>query len=561
MLLELEWLACPSLVAEVHWRAAGQRAVRQRAGERGGGRGRRKRRRGAGGASGASGTSGAGGASGGGASGAGGAVDSGLYPSPEPCTDPTRKTCGAAKCVKPSPADGCSLVTCVDCPSVDNGVQTCSATRCAFACNTGFHATSTACVPDSVGTTDAGLDAGPPPTGSPDGDACSSGTTCRSGVCKTGKCAAARCDDGVKNGRETDKDCGGNCVPCAMGGKCSLDGDCSDGPCTAGVCACTPYLCSNPAIVGKCGDVPNNCGGTVACGCGSGTTCYQNSCCDPQAVCKTACGTVPDGCGGNIDCGTNNCLSGETCYQKKCCLKKTTCPAGVCGSIDDGCGGPLDCGLTTCTGGTDVCVTGKCCTPATKCAANACDTADDGCGKKITCAACPAGLTCGFTTAGQCGSQCTDTTLNGNETDVDCGGGTCAKCADQKKCNGGADCTNGVCSCTGLFCQNSCQAPSCTDGVKNGTEPAIDCGGSCARKCGATLPCSGNADCASGTCTGNVCTTPAHCTNGSKDSDETDVNCGGSCAPCPATRTCTAAADCQSGNCSCSGLFCTKRCQ
>jgi hypothetical protein len=456
------------------------------------------------------GQSGGGGASG--AAGASGGRDSGgLYPSPEPCPDPAKKKCGTPTCVIPSPANGCSLVTCVECPSVDNGIQTCAGNRCAFECNSGFRKTNTACVPDSSPAADGG-DAGPVPTGSPDGSACTSGLTCRSGVCTSGTCRAARCDDGVTNGRETDKDCGGNCGPCPTSEKCKVDADCSDGPCNAGLCACAPYTCFNPSVAGKCGAVPDNCGGTItpACGCGSGQTCYQGACCDPQAVCKTACGSVNDGCGGNIDCGTSVCTGNTTCFQ------------------------------------------GKCCTPAGKCPANACGTADDGCGQKIPCAACTPPLTCGFTTPGQCGSMCTDTKMNGAETDVDCGGGTCAKCADQKKCKASSDCTSGVCasqSC-GLFCnEDRCQAPTCSDGVKNGTETDVDCAGSCSTKCRPTQSCGGNADCASGSCTSGKCDAPAHCSNSTKDADESDVDCGGSCVPCAATKICANNTDCQSGQC------------
>jgi hypothetical protein len=67
---------------------------------------------------------------------------------------------------------------------------------------------------------------------------------------------------------------------------------------------------------------------------------------------------------------------------------------------------------------------------------------------------------------------CTDGVKNGSESDVDCGG-TCPACGTDKSCSLPADCTSGV--CTG----GKCAAPSCTDAVKNGTETGIDCGGSC----------------------------------------------------------------------------------
>jgi hypothetical protein len=40
---------------------------------------------------------------------------------------------------------------------------------------------------------------------------------------------------------------------------------------------------------------------------------------------------------------------------------------------------------------------------------------------------------------------CRDNKKNGNETDVDCGGGTCPRCANGKKCTGALDCFSGKC--------------------------------------------------------------------------------------------------------------------
>jgi len=45
---------------------------------------------------------------------------------------------------------------------------------------------------------------------------------------------------------------------------------------------------------------------------------------------------------------------------------------------------------------------------------------------------------------------CTDKVKNGAETDVDCGGGTCSKCATGKKCVKAADCLGN--NCTGGKC-------------------------------------------------------------------------------------------------------------
>ncbi len=74
----------------------------------------------------------------------------------------------------------------------------------------------------------------PPPTGNvKDGDACTKGNECQSGVCKSGVCAAPGPDDGVKNADETDVDCGGSKAPkCASGKGCASHGDCESDACS-----------------------------------------------------------------------------------------------------------------------------------------------------------------------------------------------------------------------------------------------------------------------------------------------------------------------------------------
>ncbi|HVJ19481.1 MAG TPA: discoidin domain-containing protein [Polyangiaceae bacterium] len=73
------------------------------------------------------------------------------------------------------------------------------------------------------------------------------------------------------------------------------------------------------------------------------------------------------------------------------------------------------------------------------------------------------------------GPTCSDGIKNGTETDVDCGGATCSKCANSKVCASASDCSSGYCGPNGLCAA----AASCTDGVQNGTETGVDCGGSC----------------------------------------------------------------------------------
>jgi hypothetical protein len=46
----------------------------------------------------------------------------------------------------------------------------------------------------------------------------------------------ATCNDGKKNGSETDVDCGGRCKRCSVGKTCSTRDDCTTALCVGGVC-------------------------------------------------------------------------------------------------------------------------------------------------------------------------------------------------------------------------------------------------------------------------------------------------------------------------------------
>lgn len=65
--------------------------------------------------------------------------------------------------------------------------------------------------------------------------ACSVPVDCQSQGCMSGRCRAATCDDGVRDGYESDADCGGVCGACLEGKSCAADRDCTSGNCEAGV--------------------------------------------------------------------------------------------------------------------------------------------------------------------------------------------------------------------------------------------------------------------------------------------------------------------------------------
>jgi len=94
---------------------------------------------------------------------------------------------------------------------------------------------------------------------------------------------------------------------------------------------------------------------------------------------------------------------------------------------------------------------------------------------------------------------CTDGIQNFAETDVDCGGGTCAACGTGDSCLLASDCASGVCAL------GTCQAPSCSDFVQNQGETGVDCGGPCSG-CPFGGGCAMTADCAGGlSCVGSTC--------------------------------------------------------
>jgi hypothetical protein len=64
------------------------------------------------------------------------------------------------------------------------------------------------------------------------GEGCAAAADCQSRICGgDGTCAGPRCDDGVKDGFETDLDCGSACTGCALGLTCYYDSDCASGQC------------------------------------------------------------------------------------------------------------------------------------------------------------------------------------------------------------------------------------------------------------------------------------------------------------------------------------------
>src|SRR6185436_10208048 len=97
----------------------------------------------------------------------------------------------------------------------------------------------------------------------------------------------------------------------------------------------------------------------------------------------------------------------------------------------------------------------------------------------------------------------------------------------------------------------TCAAPTCSDGFQNADESDVDCGGtSCAlTPCSYGRQCKVNADCVGGSCSQNLCRNPT-CNDKVRNGIETDVDCGGgACAACPKGKSCNDGGDCITGAC------------
>jgi hypothetical protein len=294
-------------------------------------------------------------------------------------------------------------------------------------------------------------------------------------------------------------------------------------------------------------------------------------------------GGPPRGAGG----ATGACASAVECPAPASPCESAACDAGRCVvvaavagalvAVDD----PADCFDTVCDGAGGVvkvldlrnvpaaagpCVVNECgpggrvssqpVVAGAPCGKGLCD----GVGACVGCLAntdCDGAQICGEAHA--CApTSCADGVQNGAESDVDCGGGACARCSDGKHCDYDADCASSLCHMS----DHLCGAPTCTDKRKDGDETDVDCGGSCP-PCAASAECRVDADCASRACFSAVthrCLLD-HCLDGHKDFDETDRDCGGvDCPKCTDFGACKQASDCQSGHCDQRGWCLTDTC-
>jgi hypothetical protein len=175
------------------------------------------------------------------------------------------------------------------------------------------------------------------------------GITCGpASTCVGGVCVAPTCDDSIKNGDETDVDCGGTvCGKCPLGKFCIRASDCEAGGCSFGRCATN--TCGDNIKNGDETDV--DCGGSCPNKCRPNQRCLANAdcmslLCDSDQTCKgPRCDDkVLNGDETDVDCGgtcatcdpkqptepCRRCATGSPCKVANDCYS-LTCTADKCG--------------------------------------------------------------------------------------------------------------------------------------------------------------------------------------------------------------------------------------
>ncbi len=244
---------------------------------------------------------------------------------PQACEKPAdcpSKVCTAQKiCAAPSPSDGVMNADETDVDCGGGGAPKCDVDR---KCKVGGDCLSGVCLDKGAGLvcqaasptdavkngdeTDVDCGGAKAPKCA-DGKGCKVRGDCTSDVCEAGMCKAPAID-GIQNGTETDVDCGGPAAPrCADGLKCSGDGDCTSDVCTGSICQVP-----SPTDGKKNGaETDVDCGGTGNPGCATGKACLVHG-----------------------DCASDGCAYNGKCADKRSCTANNggdTCGLGGAGSV------------------------------------------------------------------------------------------------------------------------------------------------------------------------------------------------------------------------------------
>ena len=302
-----------------------------------------------------------------------------------------------------------------------------------------------------------------------------------SGSCVANE-VAPQCIDGIKSGDETDVDCGGpRCDPCKDDQSCMLSSDCLSKvcrPCTKD--GCTGNVCSLPSCddnVVNGDETDADCGGSCAsrCAedkrCGAGSDCASGFCI--HGACVSRCNNMAkDGDESDVDCGGTCAVA---CTDGKICDDPTVCASGFCvqgmcvsrcnnmakddGEADTDCGGSC----------IESCQDGSSCMGASDCSSQLCINS-------------------------KCAS-CSNTVKDGDETDADCGGSCARKCSVGRNCNGNEDCISEACDGSLHLCVPKVDDVDCYNSIQDGDETDVNCGGGACPACTSDQKCLHDSDC------------------------------------------------------------------
>jgi hypothetical protein len=328
---------------------------------------------------------------------------------------------------------------------------------------------------------------------------CGGAKDCESGVCTNNKCAGPACNDGIKNGSETDTDCGGSCPKCGPNKGCNSNGDCQGNQCSGVGGTCVPN-CSDG--VKNNAETGVDCGGGACPGCGVGGPCGQDIDCTGGEFCSGgACAAKkPNGqvCGAPKECTSNVCADGVCCNSAcggACQACNLPGSMGSCTNIPSGQPDPAGCSGASACDGNGACkkTLGQACGGAGDCVSASC--VDGVCcntGCIEVCRAC--------NVAGSIGT-CTNV-ANGQTDPGTCaspgacnGAGACQKpngsgCSTDSECNSG-HCADGACCNTA--CTGTCQA--CNLAGLTGTCATVSVNSPDPDTCAAPNVCNGSGVC------------------------------------------------------------------
>jgi hypothetical protein len=238
-------------------------------------------------------------------------------------------------------------------------------------------------------------------------------------------------------------------------------------------------VCVNAPSGMKVLDVPADCHATICDGAGhaAGVVVAQSNVPVPAAPClfgtcdalgRAATAPLPAGAACRVGPGGAVCDGAGRCVE---CNHVWDCAPGLYCDVNHHCGAApctdLDCG-----GACAPCDLDKRCRVDEDCQSFACDAASARCIQ----------------------NQCLDHAQDGNETDLDCGGGICKGCELGQACFLDLDCKSQACDAI----SSKCISDGCADHRTDGAETDVDCGGGACPACEVGKKCNFTFDCPPG---------------------------------------------------------------